>query len=137
MASWAIFNGRVRQSHQLDSKQASALACGLCLLAGDGLGEAKETPFLFRGFTRIGTSKIARSKSHVYEKKWKNVNRNLQKGAELRSNKFAKCVKRWEIYEDVDVKMGGLVGQKLAGREVTLDIGRKSGVGGLRKCFKV
>ncbi len=36
---------------------------------------------------------------------------------ELRSNKFAKCVKRWEILENCRVKMGGLVGQKLPGRE--------------------
>jgi len=30
-------NGRVRQSHQLCSKRASALACWLCLLAGSRL----------------------------------------------------------------------------------------------------
>ncbi len=46
--------------------------------------------------------------------------KNSTKVVELRSNKFAKCVKRWKIYEDVDVKMGGLVGQKLAGREATV-----------------
>ncbi len=45
---------------------------------------------------------------------------NLQKVVELRSNKFAKCVKRWEILENCSVKMGGLVGQELAGREVLL-----------------
>ncbi len=48
------------------------------------------------------------------------VNRNLQKVAELRWNKFAKCVKRLKVYEDVDVKRGGLVGQKLVGREAAV-----------------
>ncbi len=45
------------------------------------------------------------------------VNRNLQKVVKRRSNKFAKCVKRLKVYDDVDVKMGGLGGRKLAGRE--------------------
>ncbi len=47
--------------------------------------------------------------------KLQKVNRNLQKGVELRSNKCAKCVKRWEILENCSVKMGGLEGQELAG----------------------
>ncbi len=68
---------------------------------------------------------------------------NLQKGAELRSNKCAKCVKRLKVYEDVGVKMGGLEGQKLAGREAGVGLyngqnykgrwvirGRGSGVSG-------
>ena len=43
------------------------------------------------------------------------VNRNLQKGVELRSNKCAKCVKRLKIYEKFSVKMGGLEGRRSGG----------------------